>query len=603
MVVVLQNGAAWWRFENPVRLVTAVSPADVLPALQEIETAVSQGLYAAGFLTYEAAAAFGLSVHPPAGLPLLQFGLYEQYSVDSGQYSVDSGQWAVGSGQSPISNLRSPIHNTPSPISPQTYYQALEQIKQHIANGLTYQVNYTFPLQAGFEGEPFALFCQLAAAQRGQYMAYVEMGQVAICSASPELFFRLDGQVLTSKPMKGTAVRGLTLWQDQQNIIWLQQSEKNRAENVMIVDMIRNDMGRIAQTGSVRVPTLFEVERYPTVLQMTSTVTAQTTASVTDILTAMFPCASITGAPKVRTMQIIHELEPQPRGVYTGSIGFITPHRQAQFNVAIRTVTVDRLAKTAVYHVGSGIVWDSQPEAEYEECLLKAQVWQRKRPNFELLESLVWGRSYQQSAISSQELAVGGWQKGYFLLAAHVERLRQSAEYFQILLSLGDLMNQLEQLAARLTGPCKVRVVVGQNGRISLHTEPLAKGNLPEPVRLGLAADPIHFGNTWLYHKTTHRQMYEAARASRPDCDDVILWNERGEITEASSSNVVVELEGQLWTPPVSSGLLAGTFRGVLLKNGRIQERPLFPSDLANSTTLYLINSVRGWKTAVWEKV
>lgn len=564
-------------FEKPVRMVTAVSLSDILPALQEIETAVSQGLYAAGFLTYEAAAAFGLPVHPPTELPLLQFGLYEKYEV------VNSRQWAVDSGQYPVLSIQYPVSST-------TYCQAIDQIKQHIADGHTYQVNYTFPLQAEFAGEPFVLFRQLAAGQRGQYMAYVETGQIAICSASPELFFRLDGQVLTSKPMKGTAVRGLTLPQDVQNMAELQQSEKNRAENVMIVDMIRNDMGRIAQMGSVQVPKLFEVERYPTVLQMTSTVTARTTASVADILAAMFPCASITGAPKVRTMQIIHELEPQPRGVYTGSIGFIAPGRRAQFNVAIRTVTVDRLAKTAVYHVGSGIVWDSQPEAEYEECLLKAQVWQQKRPNFELLESLVWGKSYQP--ISSRG--------GYFLLEEHMERLRQSAKYFQVPLSETDLMNQLEQLAATLTEPCKVRVVVGQNGRISLHTEPLVKGHLPEPVRLGLAASPIHSGTTWLYHKTTHRQMYEAARASRPDCDDVILWNERGEITEASSSNVVVDHDGQLWTPPVSCGLLAGTFRGVLLKNGRIQERPLFPSDLATSTAIYLINSVRGWKTAVW---
>lgn len=584
MLVLLQSGQEWWLFEKPVRVVTAVSLSDILPALQAIETAVSQGLYAAGFLTYEAAAAFGLAVHPPAELPLLQFGLYEKYEV------VNSEQWTVNSKQYSVSSIQYPVSST-------TYHQAIDRIKQHIADGQTYQVNYTFPLQTGFAGESFALFCQLAAGQRGQYMAYVEMGQVAICSASPELFFRLDGQVLTSKPMKGTAVRGLTLPQDQQNMAELQQSEKNRAENVMIVDMIRNDMGRIAQTGSVQVPKLFEVERYPTVLQMTSTVTAHTTASVTDILAAMFPCASITGAPKVRTMQIIHELEPQPRGIYTGSIGFIAPCRQAQFNVAIRTVTVDRLAKTAVYHVGSGIVWDSQPEAEYEECLLKAQVWQQKRPNFELLESLVWGKSYQ--LVSNQQSAVSS-PVGYFLLEEHVERLRQSAEYFQVPMSEADLMNQLERLAAGLTEPCKVRVVVGQNGRISLHTEPLAKGNLPEPVRLGLSAAPIHSGTTWLYHKTTHRQMYEAARASRPDCDDVILWNERGEITEASSSNIVVELDGQLWTPPVSCGLLAGTFRGVLLKNGRIQERPLFPSDLANSSVIYLINSVRGWKTAVW---
>ncbi|MBE2225143.1 MAG: chorismate-binding protein, partial [Anaerolineae bacterium] len=232
---------------------------------------------------------------------------------------------------------------------------------------------------ADFQGDPWGLFSDLALAQAGGYGAYVDTGQHVLCSASPELFFRLDGDVLTSKPMKGTAVRGQTPAEDDENAAWLQQSEKNRAENVMIVDMIRNDMGRVAETGSVHVPRLFEVERYPTVLQMTSTVTAKTQASLTEIFQAMYPCASITGAPKVNTMKIIRELEPEPRGVYTGAIGFIAPNRQAQFNVAIRTVTVDREKETAVYHVGSGVVWDSNAQEEYEECLLKAKVLHEAR--------------------------------------------------------------------------------------------------------------------------------------------------------------------------------------------------------------------------------
>jgi para-aminobenzoate synthetase/4-amino-4-deoxychorismate lyase len=360
---VIQDGPRWLQFEEPVRVVCVREPEEVLAALHEVETAVStHHLYAAGFLSYEASAAFGLSVHPSGNdePPLLWFGLYERLRPPRFQKPRRSGGYQLGEWQ-PGLNLES-------------YHSAIAAIKAQIAAGNTYQVNFTFPLKASFQGEPWGLFSDLVMAQEGDYGAYVDTGRHVVCSASPELFFRLDGDVLTSKPMKGTAVRGLTLLEDDENAAWLQQSEKNRAENVMIVDMIRNDMGRVAEISSVQVPSLFDVERYPTVLQMTSTVTAKTKASLTEIFQAMYPCASITGAPKVSTMKIIRELEPESRGVYTGAIGFIAPDGIAQFNVAIRTVTVDREKETAVYHVGSGVVWDSDAQAEYEECLLKAKV-------------------------------------------------------------------------------------------------------------------------------------------------------------------------------------------------------------------------------------
>nr|MBP7046004.1 aminotransferase class IV [Chloroflexota bacterium] len=294
-------------------------------------------------------------------------------------------------------------------------------------------------------------------------------------------------------------------------------------------------------------------------------------------------CASITGAPKVRTMRIIRELEPEPRGVYTGAVGLIAPEPEApsrlraQFNVAIRTVVVDRQRETAVYNVGSGVVWDSDAAAEYAECLLKAEVLLARRPDFDLLESLLWRP-----------------ESGYFLLDRHVARLMDSAAYFDVALAETAVRTSLAQHAAGLAEPCKVRLVVGQNGRIQTESMPL--GQMPEPALVGLALEPVRSDDLFLCHKTTQRQAYEAARASRPDCDEVILWNERGELTEACSSNVVLALDGALWTPPVSCGLLAGTLREEMLAHGRIHEKILTKEDLRQAAQIYLINSVRGWR-------
>ena len=578
-IILLQYGRSFRKFHKPVRVVTAVSPQEVLPALIEVETAVhAEKLYAAGFIAYEAAAAFDLAVHAPLdGLPLLWFGLFDGFEETS---------------QLPIANCQLPTVGVWQPaISRADYDAAIGQIKEHIAAGDTYQVNYTFPQHARFAGEPLAYFAQLVAAQQANYAAYLDIGRFAICSASPELFFQLEGSRLRAKPMKGTAVRGLTLAQDKANMAWLAQSEKNRAENVMIVDMIRNDMGRVAEVGSVHVPKLFEVERYPTLLQMTSTVAAQTYAPLSQIVANMFPCASITGAPKVRTMQIIKDLELQPRGVYTGSIGFLAPDGTSQFNVAIRTVLVDRERGQATYGVGSGIVWDSDSADEYEECKVKSRVLTEKRPSFSLIETMLWQPN-----------------GGLFLLDEHLARLRDSAEYFGIEWSETAVLTQLDSLCQTLTEPVKVRLLLGQDGRLTLQTVPLSVGVRPDPVRVGLAQMPVDSQTVWLYHKTTRRDLYDAARASRPDCDDVILHNERGELTEASSSNIALLLDGELVTPPIESGLLGGTFRSYLLKNPAgwqnpgglpLREKGITIADLARCEGIYLLNSVRGWGTAV----
>jgi para-aminobenzoate synthetase/4-amino-4-deoxychorismate lyase len=415
-------------------------------------------------------------------------------------------------------------------------------------------------------------------AQRSNYAAYLDIGPFVICSASPELFFQLNDRDLIARPMKGTIERGRTLVEDNEKANWLQKSEKNRAENVMIVDMIRNDLGRVSAVGSVEVTSLFDVERYPTLWQMTSTVRGKSKAPLVEVLQALFPCASITGAPKVRTMQIIASLETEPRGLYTGCIGYLAPGRQAQFNVAIRTVQIDMANNQAEYGVGGGIVWDSSTSSEYEECQTKARILFDKQPEFQLLESLLWSPT-----------------QGYLLLDEHLQRMADSADYFGFRADLGLIRRKLIETSDCLPRqPHKIRLLLNRDGSNIVEAEFL------EPIDGGhktvsLALEPIDPENVFLYHKTTYRKIYEQARAGHPASDDVLLWNNRGELTEATTANIVMRLHGELVTPPVDSGLLAGTYRAKLLANGEIREQVLSLDDLNYFDELYLINSVRKW--------
>ena len=349
----------WLHFADPARIVVAESPSAVRPALAEVERLTRDlGLHAVGFLTYEAGLAFDLATRPQDGsTPLGWFGLFEPKGVRAMGRPTREGDYQLG----PLG---------PS-IERKEFERAFDVIKGHLAAGDTYQVNYTFKMAGEFAGDPRALFADLIEAQRGRHCAYIRIGEWAICSASPELFFELDGLSIRARPMKGTARRGLTAVDDRGRRDELHESAKERAENVMIVDMIRNDLGRIADVGSIEVPELFSVEQYPNVWQMTSLVTARSLASLEEMFAALHPSASVTGAPKVRTMAILSELESAPRGVYTGAIGHIPPDGNASFNVAIRTAVVDIAAGRVEFGVGSGIVWDSDAAAEYEECLLK----------------------------------------------------------------------------------------------------------------------------------------------------------------------------------------------------------------------------------------
>lgn len=571
--IVLRDGDAWIHFANPQCVIVAEQLQDVLPALREIEDAVNtNGLYAAGFLSYESAPAFDEAhqTHASSGFPLLWFGLYPQPRFIS-----------LPEPASPKPAL------TWSPtVDRATYNSAIDSVRARIAEGQTYQVNYTMRLQTDFSADAWNFFLHLAQGQNN-HAAYVDTGRFVITSASPELFFQLDGETVTCRPMKGTTRRGRTNAEDAKQAEWLKESEKNRAENVMIVDMIRNDLGRIAKTGSVHVPELFTVEKYPTLWQMTSTVQAQTDASLTKIFSALFPCASITGAPKVSTMRIISELETTPRKIYTGSIGYIAPNRKAKFNVAIRTALIDRESQTAEYSVGGGIVWDSTSADEYEEALLKARVLTESPPQFSLLESLLWTPD-----------------EGFFLRDKHIARLLDSAEYFGFQISrLGEgtlpppkeiIVKQLDELASTFTSPQRVRLLLDKQGNITAEHTPFQSAD--NPLRVRLADNPINSNDVFLFHKTTHRKMFDDARENFPDYDDILLFNERGELTEFTIGNLVVDMDGKFFTPPISCGLLAGTFREYLLETGKVEERVIHKDELKKCTKIYLVNSVRKWQ-------
>ena len=572
-LVVLHDAAAgrWLRFQAPVEIIAATRLDEVRPALRQIEEAVERrGLHAAGWIAYEAAPAFDPALHTraPGPLPLLWFGLFPPPETIE---------------LPPAAAAARPEETWQPELGPAAYRAAFDRVKQHIRAGDTYQVNLSFRLRcAAFAREPWAAFLALVAAQRPAYGAYVAAGPWRIGSASPELFFRRAGDRLESRPMKGTAPRAPAAAEDRARAAALTASDKNRAENLMIVDMVRNDLGRVARPGSVRTRRLCELEKYPTVWQLTSAVAAESDAPTADIFSALFPPASITGAPKPRTMEIIAGLEASPRQVYTGAIGFLAPGRRAQFSVAIRTLLVDTRTAQAEYGTGGGIVWDSAGAAEWAECAAKAAILAAPpRPDFQLLETMLWTPA-----------------GGLHLLERHLARLRESAEYFDHPCDEARLRAELAAFVKTLPAAARrLRLLLDAAGRAELESAPLPPS--AASFRVALARRPVDRAEVCLYHKTTRRRVYEEAKADFPDHDDVILWNDAGEATETTIANLVVEIDGALCTPPVECGLLPGTARADLLSRGELRERRIPLADLRAAPRLFLLNSVRGLVPAI----
>lgn len=553
-------------FTNPMHILEVKETRDVLPALQQAEEFIHQGYWLAGYIAYEAAPGLdnALTTHPGMpDFPLMAWGVYpapQRVTMD-----------ILPTPQPPENSWR-PLLNA------QAYQDAWRRIRSHLHNGETYQVNFTFPMEAVLKEEPEKMFRRLRYMQPDSYAAFFEFDPWRIVSVSPELFFRLDGTRITVRPMKGTARRGLSMEEDMGHARHLLQSEKERAENVMIVDMMRNDLSRICTAGSVRTTRLFRRERHPTVWQMISEVRGETQAGLREIMRAMFPCASVTGAPKAATMSIIQELEPHPRGIYTGSIGYFAPDRTACFNVAIRTVLMNRDEGRMRYGVGSGVTWDSRGDAEYDECLLKARVLTRNRPDFRLLETILYEP-----------------EKGCFLLEGHLKRIKASARYFGIPWHEETLRRQIEEAVGRLSSPAgawRLRLWLDSRGQTEIEAMPF--NDDPKPVRLSLATEPIAPQQIWHYHKTDQREIYTRHKQGVPsEADDVLLWNPRREITETTIANILFQWRGKRYTPPISCGVLPGVYRAHLLRKGVTAEKILTLDMLDEIEGMWLINALR----------
>jgi para-aminobenzoate synthetase/4-amino-4-deoxychorismate lyase len=581
-------GGPWARFDDlragtavrcppPHRVLVAERPEEVLDVLAEVERATDAGQWAFGYVAYEAATGLDarLAVHgsTPMGMPLVWFGLCDEpvpvLPLEAAG-PTDVGAAATARWQ--------------PTWTPTGHAQDVREIRKRIAAGDTFQCNLTVRMSGCVAGDPFLLYRDLALGQRGAYNAYLDLGRFAVASASPELFFERRGDNVLLRPMKGTARRGRHRDEDRRLAGELRASTKEQAENVMIVDLMRNDIGRVAEVGSVDVPALFTVERYETVFQLTSDVTARLPprTGLVELFRALFPCGSVTGAPKASSMEIIRSLEPDPRGVYCGAIGLVGPPGapvRARFSVAIRTAVVDTSSGEAVYGTGGGITWGSEAAAEHAEVLAKAAVLAARPREFELLETM---RSDPR----------GGLRNG----DRHLQRLATSAEHLGFRF---DLSKARRVLDARLAGepPARVRVRLHRTGTLAVDVEALPPP-LPGPVLLALDEDPVDPQETWLYHKTSMREPYDRRRERRPDVDDVIMINARGELTEVTRASLALELEGQWWTPPVASGCLPGVERGRLLALGVLRERVLLRGHLHRAERLAVISSLHGWRAA-----
>lgn len=572
-----------FELDDPVGLLEARRPDEVPGVLEAAEAAAGRGLWAAGFLAYEAAP--GLNPHlrvrarqpgdPFAELPLAWFALF-------------AGRRDVPPLEPPVS-VPAP---TPSPWRPSVerpvYDAAIARIREAIAAGDTYQVNHTFRLRATVAGDPRGLYRDLALGQRGGYAAYLQAGRFHVVSASPELFLRLVHGRVTTRPMKGTAPRGRWLREDEEVRRRLVGSAKDRAENAMIVDLLRNDLGRISIPGGVAWDELFHAERYETVWQLTSTIEAEVRpdAGITEVLRAMFPSGSVTGAPKVATMRLIADLEDSPRGVYCGAIGYLAPpgsgDPRATFNVAIRTAVVHGPSGLAEYGVGGGITYDSDAENEWREALAKARVLTTVRPAFALFETLRWSAA-----------------DGFSHLPEHLARIRDSAAYLGFRFDRGSATAALEKAVADLAeADARVRLQLERDGTLAAEATPLGP-RATGPVRIALDHEPVDPNDVWLFHKTTRREPYDRRRARRPDADDVVLVNTRGEATETTIANLAVRVGGRWVTPPRDAGLLGGTYREVLVREGHLEERSVPVDALRSAEAIALVSSVRGWREAV----
>ena len=565
-------------FEKPQAIIRADREEQVSTSLAELQRAVDSGAHVAGFFSYE----LGYAIEPrlaklmpgERSVPLLWFGVFPDKRTLSGDEITGyldaraPGEYRVGQ---PVLTL-----------DEGGYCERFERVKRYITAGDIYQLNLTLKGRFDFCGDPLALYRDLRRKQPVSHGAVIETDGFTVVSSSPELFLDIDRKRVVTRPMKGTAPRALTLNADRETARWLSSDIKSRAENLMIVDLMRNDIGRVARTGSVRVTDLFTVETYETLHQMTSGVEAQLKdgTGIAELVNGLFPPGSVTGAPKVRAMEIIRELETEPRGVYTGAIGSISPDGTASFNVAIRTLTLFDGGKGEI-GIGSGVVHDSRAKAEYDECILKMRFLTEPVREFQLIETMLFDAE----------------DGGYALLERHMDRLEASALYFLFPCPRKDIVAALGSRAKNYAdGPYRVRLLLFRDGHFEIGETSIGGAAMAD-MSYVISDKRIDSRDVFLFHKTTQRQLYDSEWTHMHDAagsDEVVFLNERGEVCEGSRTNVFIRKGGKLLTPPLSCGLLPGTLREDLIGQDMAEEAMIMPEDLETADAVYLGNSVRG---------
>jgi para-aminobenzoate synthetase/4-amino-4-deoxychorismate lyase len=583
-------------FRSPVRILAARSLPEVVPLLEEAGAWQSRGFAVAGFVAYEAGFALddAFRGHPPPaapeGFPLAWLGVYDRWlSFDHRAKRWIAGgagiaDWPAPPPGSPPLPCREGFPEPAFSLSEAQHAAKVATVRDAISRGEVYQANLTGAFRFPYAGDPYSLYLRLRAAQPVPFGAFLRTADGCVVSQSPELFFRVRGDGIETRPMKGTAAPGATDAEDRAAAAALRRDPKNRAENVMIVDLLRNDLGRICETGSIRAARLFEVERFRTVLQMVSTVTGtlRDGHGPLSLFRALFPCGSVTGAPKISAMRLLDSIEEAPRGVYTGAIGAFMPGGDATFSVAIRTVTVRD--GTAAAGAGGGIVWDSEAAGEYGEILQKGRYLVAPAPDFRLIETMAWH-------------PVAGIPR----LAAHLDRLAASARHFGFPADRRRIRASLRAALSPVRDglPRRVRLLLDDAGRIAVELSPLPRaGDAARPWTVRLSDRRVDSGDPFLRHKTTRRDLHDSGRAAAlaDGFDEVLFLNERGELTEGSITNVFLEIGGRLFTPPAACGLLEGVGRRFALEDpaNRASERILTADDLRRADRILLSNAVRG---------
>ncbi len=567
-------------FTNPQHEIIAHTEDELAHALDKIEQYKQQGLYLCGFLSYEAGYYFidkAIARKPTTPRqPLLYFIAFK----DLHRANRDEVEACFNNAEPyPESNMC--LYDLQLNIDKPTYLKTISTIKTYISAGDTYQINYTLKYKFKLQGTAAALYKALRKKQPVEFGALLHFPASKIVSLSPELFIKKGGSTITSKPMKGTAKRGKTKAEDVAIVDFLKQDSKTLSENVMIVDLIRNDLGRICKTGSVHVENLFQVQTFKTLHQMISTVKGRLEKNLKfkDLLHALFPCGSITGAPKIRTMEIINALEKEPRGIYTGAIGYLMPNDDFYFNVPIRTIAIDE-NKLCEMGVGSGIIYESDAEAEFEECLLKADFLTHLNQDFYLIES------FRLEA-----------NKGIFInLNQHLKRLLKSAQSFGFKVDIKYIKDELNKTKENLkTGLYKIRLSAFQNGEIDIIHSLVAKES-NTTKKIALSDVNINSQSIFQYHKTSRRKHYNQAyeSAEKSGYYDVLFFNEHNHLVEASRHNVFIKNKGAYFTPPISAGALNGIERQEFMRNNDVSEIEISRDQLISADEILLSNSVRG---------